>query len=48
VLALSRQLGAYDDDPPPAPRDPGDVRDRRNHIAAALDGTSPLHRLLGK
>jgi Phosphotransferase enzyme family len=45
LLHLSRTLGLLREFPPSGPRRPSDPRDRRNHVRAALDGTSYLHRV---
>ncbi|MCB9750933.1 MAG: phosphotransferase [Myxococcales bacterium] len=41
LLHISRTLSLFDGRPSSAPRDPGDPRDRRNHLRAALDGHAP-------
>jgi len=42
VLHISRELGLLHEYPPQGPREPANPRDRRNHIRAVLDGTSPV------
>ena len=42
VLHVSRTLGLLGDSPPLGPRDPGNPRDRRNHLSSILDGSSYL------